>query len=181
MSLHKYFLLACVVITAFLCFGCSSSEEASQKDAATQPQEFKQVNDKEDVVPKTATPDSDKQEIPNVEKNVQAEQQKQAETSKPAPQAQPNATGREQPVQPSSGAMMWSVQIGAFKAEAGALQLVSDAKNKFKQPVYKQYDPVSGFYKVNVGSFQAREQAAQFKAEVQTKGYQDAFLVEVRR
>ena len=92
-----------------------------------------------------------------------------------------NQGGGEQQQQTGAGAMMWSVQIGAFKAESGAFQLVSEAKNKFKQPVYKQYDPVSGFYKVTVGSFQTHDQAAQFKSEVQAKGYQDAFLVEVRR
>jgi cell division septation protein DedD len=76
---------------------------------------------------------------------------------------------------------MWSVQIGAFKAEAGATSLLNEAKAKMNQPVYKDYDPVSGLYKVTIGSFQTREQATQFKEEVIGKGYSGAFSVEVRR
>ena len=77
--------------------------------------------------------------------------------------------------------MMWSVQIGAFKSEAGALQLVEELKQKFNQPVYKRYDPATGYYKVTLGSFPTREAATQYKAEVQSRGYPDSFIVEVAR
>ena len=76
---------------------------------------------------------------------------------------------------------MWSVQLGAFKNDAGALQLVDEIKQKFNQPVYKNYDPVSGYYKVTLGSFQSREDATRFRLDVQSRGYPDAFIVEVPR
>jgi hypothetical protein len=47
--------------------------------------------------------------------------------------------------------------------------------------LYKDYDPSSGFWKVTVGSSQTREQATQYKSDVQAKGYTDSFVVEVRR
>lgn len=76
---------------------------------------------------------------------------------------------------------MWSVQLGAFKSEAGALQLIGEVKQKFNQPVYKRYDAVTGFYKVTLGSYQTRDDASRFKLDVQSRGYPDAFVVEVAR
>jgi cell division septation protein DedD len=177
----SYYLTLGLLSSGLVFLGCSSSEETEKQP----PKEFKQVEPQKEAVPKTDTPEMEKQEIPPSEKNIPADQQKKPD---PVPQQQKemdqpedSQTQRQQQPQTGAGAMMWSVQIGAFKAESGAFQLVNEAKNKFKQPVYKQYDPVSGFYKVTVGSFQVKDQATQFKTEVQAKGYQDSFIVEVRR
>jgi hypothetical protein len=59
--------------------------------------------------------------------------------------------------------------------------LIEDLKKKFNQPLYKRYDPVTGYYKVTLGSFPTREQAAEYKLEVQSRGFPDAFTVEVAR
>ncbi len=182
----SYYLTLGLLCSGLTFWGCSSSEETATKEEKQPAREFKQVEPQKETLPKTDTPDVDKQEMPSTEKNIPADQQKQPEVKpqtksvKQSGDTEPQYEQQQQQ-QTGSAALMWSVQIGAFKAESGAFQLVADAKNKFKQPVYKQYDPVSGFYKVTVGSFQMKDQASQFKTEVQAKGYQDAFLVEVRR
>ncbi|MBR9978204.1 MAG: SPOR domain-containing protein [Bacteroidetes bacterium] len=114
------------------------------------------------------------EDLPATERPVPVKER--SEDAQPAPQQTPPST-----TDTHGGSMMWSVQIGAFKTESGAFSLVEEAKQKFNQPVYKRYDPVTGFYKVTLGSFPAREQAANFKAEVQSRGYPDAFTVEVAR
>lgn len=171
------FLAATVLVTASFT-GCSSSEESTD-DVGTPPQgEFQRIDADDEITPIiTDTAAIDMQhddELPTTEKNVPTR----------VPESQPAATQETPPApqtQPARGLMMWSVQIGAFKVESGAIALVNEAKAKFNQPVYKDFDPVTNFYKVNVGSFSSREQAAQFKLEVQSKGYPDAFTVEARR
>jgi cell division septation protein DedD len=180
------------IIPIFLCFlaagylaGCGASEDASKTETAKPDAPFGKTDKDVDVTPATDQPATDKpadrpakseEDVPSVEKNVPPEPQQQPVVKEPPAQQQ-------QPVGASTktGLMMWSVQIGAFKNDAGALQLVNEVKTKFNQPVYKDFDPASGFYKVNIGSFQTREQATQFKAEVQSKGYADSFVVEARR
>ena len=175
MKRGMFFILAAVVITALAMQACSSSEETESTTDQQNPEEYKTVDTRPDVIPTTDQPAKETEEIPNTERNTPpkegqaGEQMQEKET--------PPQTGQQQ----KTGLMMWSVQIGAFKAESGALQLVNEAKKKFNQPVYKDYDPVSGFYKVNIGSFSKREEAGQFKTEVQSKGYPDAFTVEARR
>lgn len=168
-------LLLASLLTVFVFAGCSSSEESTNtKDPARQG-EFQRIDADEEIAPIIETP-AEKEELPGTEKGAPA-------SDNTAPQAdtqqQPAEVAQEAP--PARGAMMWSVQIGAFKVESGAIALINEAKTKFNQPVYKDFDPVTNFYKVTVGSFQQRDKAAQFKLEVQSKGYPDAFTVEVRR
>lgn len=162
-----------IVTTAFT--GCSSSEESTDDLGAPPQGEFQRIDADDEITPIiTDTDATADDELPTTEKNVPTR----------APEPQPAATQETPPAQqtqPARGMMMWSVQIGAFKVESGAIALVNEAKAKFNQPVYKDFDPVTNFYKVNVGSFSTREQAAQFKLEVQSKGYPDAFSVEARR
>ena len=176
MNARHTLLLVPFLAIAFLAAGCSSSEEAAKTDDTSSP-EFQKTDKQEVVLPTTETPPGSKlEDIQSTEKNVPVvdpnpEVQKDAQPE----QIQKSAEGQKK------GLLMWSVQLGAFKAESGAMQLVAEAKGKFNQPVYKDFDPVSQLYKVTVGSFQTREQASQFKEEVIGKGYAGAFSVEVRR
>lgn len=111
---------------------------------------------------------------PGVNKAAPPVSQQETVPAAAAPEAAPSAA-------PNAGSMMWSVQLGAFKSEAGAFQLIEELKQKFNQPVYKRYDPVTGYYKVTLGSYQTREKAGEFKLDVQSRGYPDAFTVEVAR
>jgi len=176
MKRSMFIAFTLLMLGGFVLNGCSSSEEAGDDAQQEAQEEFKSTDNGPDVIPAGEKPVKEAQELPPTEKNVTTPgdepvtepQQEEKETVQPGQQQR-------------TGLMMWSVQLGAFKAESGALQLINEAKKKFNQPVYKDYDPVSGFYKVNIGSFPKREQATQFKTEVQSNGYPDAFTVEVRR
>ncbi len=152
--------------------GCSASEEAATT-ATPNPTE----------VARTEPQPAPTSEPPAIPADTQAPETVTPPPPPPVPQdvqvTPPEETRAQEKTR--TGIMMWSVQIGAFKNEAGATQLLNEAKAKVQFPVYKDYDPVSGLYKVSVGSFQTRDQAAKFKADVQAKGYPDAFVVEARR
>jgi cell division septation protein DedD len=176
-------LTAGALAAALTMVGCSSSEEAAKSSEVPSGPSMTRTDTNVPTVPETPTPpESKKTELPTTEKNVPPEQVK-TQTTPPVTQEQVPETQTPQTTQTpqKTGMMMWSVQIGAFKQEAGAVKTLNEAKVKFNQPVYKDYDAVTMFYKVTVGSFQTREQASQFKEEVRSKGYAEAFVVEVRR
>jgi cell division septation protein DedD len=166
--------------------GCSSSEETAgakpagaftrtEADSVSLPRTPQPTAHEDMPAPERTLPPSDQKPPATRE----APQEKPADTKPAAPPPavqQPAATPAQK-----TGIPMWSVQLGAFKSEQGANQLITEAKSKLNAPLYKDYDPASGFYKVTVGSFPTREQAAQYKTEVQAKGYTDSFVVEVRR
>ncbi len=181
------------LITALL-VGCSSSDELSNTDEQ-KPDEngaFQRVDREEPIIPETDEPVQleavEDEDMPAEEKPVPVRTGGDAEPPVAAPPARQESVPQKPAPEtaapaaaPRAGSMMWSVQLGAFKAEAGAFQLIEELKQKFNQPVYKRYDPVTGYYKVTLGSYQTREQAAEFKLEVQSRGYPDAFTVEVAR
>ncbi len=154
--------------------GCSGSEETAGGGERA-PEGFRTVDKEEIVIPATETPPDVAPEAPSREPEAAAPQRNPAGAPEDA-DAPPRA---KDPVR--SGVMMWSVQIGAFRAEAGADQLFAEVRGKFSHPVYKDFDAVSGLYKVTVGSFPTREQATRFKEEVLDRGYTGAFAVEVMR
>ena len=157
--------------------GCSSSEETA-KDGKDGGGEFTATDKPEVVIPATDQPGQDAGEATRTERPATSA------TITAQPVTSPVTAHDVTPPKPDpqkTGMMMWAVQIGAFKSEAGAVALINEARTKFNVPVYKDYDAVTGFYKVTVGSFPTREQATQFKEEVLAKGYTGAFSAEVRR
>ncbi len=178
---------------AAMLLACSSSDELSSKDEqkAEDNGAFQRVDKEEPIIPETDEPVKlevvDDEDVPSDETPVPV--RRKAETEPAAvtpPSKQESVPASDVPASPPStapraGSMMWSVQLGAFKSEAGAFQLIEELKQKFNQPVYKRYDPVTGYYKVTLGSYQTREKAAEFKLDVQSRGYPDAFTVEVAR
>jgi len=173
---------ATLVVLAFA--ACSSSEEISGSPSHSIMEEavFERVDSDEPILPVTDTPPpSDRSpqiETPEVERTVpiQGGTELPVRTESPTPEhVAPSSSS------PRAGTMMWSVQVGAFRSDEGALQLVEEVKRKFNQPVYKRYDPVSGLHKVTLGSYRTREEATTFKLDVQARGYPDAFIVEVAR
>jgi cell division septation protein DedD len=170
-------LTARFIVATAMCVwiaGCSGSEETAGGGERA-PEGFRTVDKEEVVIPASETPPDVATEAPP--KEAEAAVPQRHPSSAPENADAPQRT--KDPVR--SGVMMWSVQIGAFRAEAGADQLFSEVRNKFSHPVYKDFDAVSGLYKVTVGSFPTREQAARFKEEVLDRGYTGAFAVEVMR
>jgi len=187
---HRQFMSIMLLLAAFLFIGaCSSSDELGSSDETKkEDNSFQRVDKEESIIPETDEPIDievvEDEEAPDVEEVPVRVTAPETSGLKETPAVQEEAPVTPQaapPVAPRSGAMMWSVQLGAFKNESGAFDLVKDLKNKFNQPVYKRYDAATGYYKVTLGSFQSREQAAEFKADVQSRGYPDAFTVEVAR
>lgn len=179
-----------MLLLAMLLVSCSSSDELNEsgQQPNTNDGTFKSVDTEEPIIPETDEPVTleavEDEDVPPVEKPVpvRTETPDEPVPTPPARQETQETPPSAPPVSaPRAGSMMWSVQLGAFKSEAGALQLIEEVKQKFNQPVYKRYDPATGYYKVTLGSFPTREAAAQYKAEVQSRGYPDSFIVEVAR
>ncbi len=193
MTLAKRFAVIFLLsVTTAGMMACSSSEEISSTPSTTESEEavFERVDREETIIPETDlpadAPPSPAQEAPKIERSVPMQPPSDLPASQETPVAAPKTQIPEKPVPLSTetapgGTMMWSVQLGAFKSESGALQLIDEVKKKFNQPVYKRYDAVTGFYKVTLGSYQNREDAGRFKLDVQSRGYPDAFVVEVAR
>jgi cell division protein FtsN len=185
MMKQRAWIVLTLSFVVVLVIGCSSSDELSASDQSEKETNtaFERIDDEESIIPETDEPVEievvEDEPIPEREQNVPVrssagtQEKTPVETVKPTP-VQPTVTSQ-------SGAMMWSVQLGAFKNESGAFELVEDLKKKFNQPVYKRYDAVTGYYKVTLGSYQTREQATAFKLDVQSRGFPDAFTVEVAR
>lgn len=170
-------LLFCIAAYA----GCSGAEETNQSRTTTSETGYSGIDSVTAAPPKTseppdATPPSKEKELPQVEKGVPVS----TPVERPRIEQQQNQPEVQQK-QAVTGLTMWSVQIGAFKSEEGATQAANEARAKFNQPIYKQFDPTAQFYKVTVGSFATRDEASGYKLEVQAKGYPDAFPVEVKR
>lgn len=184
-SLGGMLLALSLLLTA-----CSSSDELSGTETAQKDEDtsFQRVDREEPIIPETEEPVEievvEDEDVPAVEKPVpvRTPETEEWEVERDVPESTtPPKTTTEPSVAPRAGTMMWSVQLGAFKHESGAFGLIEEVKKKFNHPVYKRYDPASGYYKVTLGSFQDREHAAKLKTEVQSLGYPDAFLVEVAR
>ncbi len=194
--IHHLLAAACLAACILLAAGCSGSDEAKKEQKQPSTGEFGTVSSDSTPAPKTPAPADASQkekELPssdaeNPSANREREQSQNPPQSNPPsqnpPQSNPPSQNPSAPpagTRTGSGLAMWSVQIGAFKSEAGATQCANEARGKFNQPIYKDYDPVTGFYKVTVGSFSGYDQAGKYKLEVQSKGYPDAFTVEVKR
>ncbi len=193
MSIGQFAKCLPLLFLVLVMTACSSSDEISNADqkSADESGTFQRVDQEEAIIPETDEPVKlevvEDEDVPAVEKPVpvrSAEVETVGEPASTPPSRQETLPDTAPPAQvspPRTGTMMWSVQLGAYKSEAGAFQIIDELKQKFNQPVYKRYDPVTGYYKVTMGSFQTREQAAEFKLDVQSRGYPDAFTVEVAR
>ncbi|HTP13296.1 MAG TPA: SPOR domain-containing protein [Bacteroidota bacterium] len=64
----------------------------------------------------------------------------------------------------------FTVQIGAFLQPNNALRNQKTAKTRFpRQPVFSNFDKRSKFYRLSVGKFMTRQEAASFRKEILRK------------
>lgn len=70
----------------------------------------------------------------------------------------------------------YRVQIGAYEKKSRADKVASMARNRLQENVYVEY--IAPFYKVRAGDFTTRAKADQYKRNLISMGYKDAFLVE---
>jgi cell division protein FtsN len=84
--------------------------------------------------------------------------------------------------QPSeTGQYYFTVQLGSFRDMKNAESLQQKATKVLGQTVNSEYDSISQLYKVTVGKFMFKEDAAAFRESCVKLGYKDAFVTEVRR
>ncbi|MFA6234516.1 MAG: SPOR domain-containing protein [Bacteroidota bacterium] len=191
MSIAPLMKVVSASLLAVLFVACSSSDELNTADQQKKDENstFQRTDKEEPIIPETDEPVKleviEDEDVPADEKPVPMKNENRENIPAPSSKQESVPDNQAPSAAPSSaphvGSMMWSVQLGAFKSEAGAFQLIEELKQKFNQPVYKRYDPVTGYYKVTLGSYQTREKAGEFKLEVQSRGYPDAFTVEVAR
>jgi cell division septation protein DedD len=70
----------------------------------------------------------------------------------------------------------WRVQIAALSSLATAEQVAEEARSRFQEPVYVEYEPP--LYKVRVGDFLVREEAESLKTRAHSQDYEKAWVVE---
>ncbi len=70
----------------------------------------------------------------------------------------------------------YRVQIGAYKDQAYAEKSAEKARKVLSQKVYVEY--VMPYYKVRVGNFLNRAEAAQYRKQLINSGYKKPFIVE---
>jgi len=71
------------------------------------------------------------------------------------------------------------VQIGAFFIESNFQAFFSKSKSVLGNDVY--YAFVNSLYKIRIGSFDNREEALNFLNRVRSLGFDDAFVITVRK
>ncbi len=102
-------------------------------------------------------------------------------TATPEPTTAANVTASPAAVASTPGA--WRVQLGVFTEVKGAQDLVDRLKSKgFPDAKFdKVGEAGSPQYKVWVGTFSTKEDAAQAESELKASGFKDTFLTEVAK
>jgi cell division septation protein DedD len=77
---------------------------------------------------------------------------------------------------PRSFVAGWRVQLAAYSSLVDADVRAREARAKFTEPVYVEYEPP--FYKVRVGDFLGRPEAESMATRARAEGYQGAWVVD---
>ena len=161
---HIKSLLVCLLIfCSLLVFGCSSSQQSSQKEGGTEtPSAQKPPEQTPPSPPVTVAPKVDTVSV-------------NKETT-PKPTYEPKPTSSH-----SLPSGKFSVQIGAYKMPDNADRIASLAKERFGKNVYSMIDKIDNLYKVMIGDFTTKDEARSFRDEMVQKfpsDYKDAWVSE---
>ena len=88
------------------------------------------------------------------------------------------------PTRPTQGSIRFMVQIGAFKDPRKASSLQQEARSRFHLPVLNDYHTKYSLYQIRIGFFATRDEAEQFKRQMQGQfpgDYSDAWVVQLKR
>ncbi len=164
--LLRFSIMLCVVASLFF-IGCSSSEEATDKQETPPPAEVQKAP--EAVIVKEEPPVIKKIDTVNVDiQNQQKPIYEPTPTPPPLPENQIPA-GK------------YSVQIGAYKMPDNADRIASLAKERFNLNVYTSVDKADNLYKVMIGDFNSKDEARNFRDEMARQfpsDYKDAWVSE---
>ncbi len=88
------------------------------------------------------------------------------------------------PSHPVPESIRFMVQIGAFRNPRNASALQQQARARFHQPVLNDYHTTYSLYQIRIGFFATREEAEQFRREMQQQfpgDYKDSWVVQLKR
>jgi septal ring-binding cell division protein DamX len=79
---------------------------------------------------------------------------------------------------------VFTIQVGAFGNETNARRWEEQTKEVLKMPTYIEYDHRGNIYRVTIGTFTSREQAAEITRDIRDRFptmYRDAWVIESLR
>lgn len=82
------------------------------------------------------------------------------------------------------GAMLFSIQIGAFKEPANASAAQALARSRYTLPVLNEFQERPGLYRIRIGTFATREEATAHLVRMRTAfpaDYRDSFILQLER
>lgn len=77
----------------------------------------------------------------------------------------------------SSGAVSYTVQIGAFTNEQNATEYFNKAKSKLPYDITMKN--INGLYKLRIGNFANRDEAYKMLDKIRELGFDDSFMVKI--
>jgi cell division septation protein DedD len=84
----------------------------------------------------------------------------------------------------ADGEVLFSIQIGAYKEPANASAAQSHARERYTLPVLNEFQERPGLYRIRIGNFATREEAAAQLARMRTAfpaDYRDSFILQLQR
>jgi cell division septation protein DedD len=149
------------VLTALLgmFWGCASSEETNSDELYIPPEARRErfVTKRDTVVAKVVPP-------------------VMVDTAR---STSPGALQSEQKEAVSS--VVFTIQVGAFGNETNARRWEEQTKEVLKMPTYIEHDLRGNIYRVTIGTFTSREQAAEIARDIRDRFptmYRDAWVIE---
>lgn len=143
-------------------WGCASSENSKSDELYIPPEARRErfVTKRDTVVAKVTPP-------------------AKVDTSRTAA-ALPAQTELKEPM----SSVVFTIQVGAFGSEINARRWEEQTKEILKMPTYLEHDLRVNIYKVTVGTFISREQAAEIVRDIRQRYptlYRDAWVIESLR
>lgn len=86
--------------------------------------------------------------------------------------------------QVTEGFVVFTIQVGAFGNETNAIRWEEQTKEVLKMPTYIEYDQRGNIYRVTIGTFTSKEQAAEIARDIRDRFptmYRDAWVIESLR
>ncbi len=155
-------LLYAVTAILGMFWGCATSEETSADELYIPPEARREriVTKRDTVVVKVVPP-------------------AKVDTTRSLPPPSVQAEQKE-----TSTSAVFTIQVGAFGNELNARRWEEQTKEILKMPTYIEHDIRGNIYRVTIGTFISREQAAEIVRDIRQRFpnmYRDAWVIESLR
>ena len=161
-AMKNAILLYAVTAILGMFWGCASSEETSADDLYIPPEARREhfVTKRDTVVAKVVPP-------------------VKVDTTRSVPSPSAQAEQKE-----AANSVVFTIQVGAFGNELNARRWEEQTKEVLKMPTYIEHDLRGNMYRVTIGTFISREQAAEVARDIRQRFptmYRDAWVIESLR